>query len=80
MNSRTRKLIQDRLKESYLDYRSNNPTLNYMSDEDGNSVYTAQAIFKLRDMAKHDVYPDYRFSDEECAIWEAFHIAYKHKT
>ncbi len=76
MNSEKRKLMQDYLKESYLDYRSNNPTLNNMSDEDGNSVYTAQAIFKLMDMAKHDVYPDYRFSDEECNIWIAFHVAY----
>lgn len=40
--------------------------------------YTASMIFKLRDMAKEDIYPDGRFGDEECNIWSAFHMLCNH--
>lgn len=37
-------------------------------------TYTFEQLQILRDMAKADVYPDGRFSDEECNVWEMFHM------
>ena len=36
--------------------------------------YTIEQISALRDMAEKDVYPDGRFSDEECNLWSMFHM------
>lgn len=52
------------LKDKYLEIAKEN--------RNGSGTYTAEMIFALRDMAKKDVYPDGRFSDEECNIWSAF--------
>ena len=35
--------------------------------------YTFKEIQALRNMAEREVYPDGRFSDEECNIWSMFH-------
>ena len=37
-------------------------------------VYTTEMIAALRDMAEHDVYPDGTFGDDECNVWEMFHM------
>ena len=34
--------------------------------------YTFGQLQALRDMAKKDVYPDWRFSDEEYNVWSLF--------
>lgn len=31
-------------------------------------------VFQLADMARHNVIPDGSFSDDECNIWEEFHL------
>ena len=35
-------------------------------------VYTTEMLIALRDMVKHDVYPDGRFGDDECEVWSLF--------
>ena len=45
---------------------------DYLKLEKGNDGYTFRQLQLLRDMAKHDVYPDWRFSDEECNVWAMF--------
>ena len=42
------------------------------SKGDHDNAYTFERLRALRDMAKNDVYPDWRFSDEECHIWSMF--------
>ena len=37
------------------------------------NVYTFQMLQALRDMAKADVYPDWKFSDQDCNVWSMFH-------
>lgn len=37
-----------------------------------NQFYTRGMIVALLNMAKEDVYPDGRFSDEACAMWSMF--------
>ena len=34
-----------------------------------NGLYTIEQIRALKDMAKEDVYPDWRFSDTDCNVW-----------
>lgn len=36
--------------------------------------YTFEQLQALRDMAEQEVYPDGRFSDEECNVWAMFHM------
>lgn len=42
--------------------------------ENGNdrNTYTFKMLQALRDMAKEDVYPDGRFSDQDCNVWSMF--------
>jgi len=37
-----------------------------------NTCYTFEMIAALRDMAEHDVYPDWRFGDDHCNVWSMF--------
>lgn len=37
-----------------------------------NDVYSAEMLFKLAEMARYDVYPNGKFSDEECNLWSLF--------
>jgi len=53
----------DYLKDKYLEVK---PTGK-------ENRYTLAQIAALRDMAERDVYPDGRFSDEECNLWGMFH-------
>ena len=53
-------------KDRYLKAARDNRVI-----QDG--LYTAEMILMLRDMAERDIYPDGRFSDEECTLWSAFH-------
>ena len=62
----------DYLKDNYLTARDNHE-YNPKHDE---SSYSFEQIKALRDMAENDVYPDIRFSDEECNIWSMFHSLY----
>ena len=34
--------------------------------------YSPKMLIALKEMAKEDVYPDGRFSDMDCSIWEMF--------
>lgn len=54
----------DYLKDNYLEARNMN----------SNGNYTATQIAALCNMAERDIYPDNRFSDEECSIWEMFYL------
>lgn len=36
-------------------------------------TYTIEQLYALRDMAKEDVYPDWRFGDNDCIVWQMFH-------
>ncbi len=35
--------------------------------------YSLKAIQAIADMASADVWPDWRFSDEECNLWSTYH-------
>lgn len=37
-------------------------------------VYTFEMLQALRLMAENDIYPDWRFGDNECNVWEMFKI------
>lgn len=54
------------LKDDYLEERRKTRSI-------ADPRYSARDIAGLRDMAERDVYPDGRFSDEECNIWSMFH-------
>lgn len=58
--------IERACKDRYLAVARDNRVI-----QDG--LYTAEMILMLRDMAERDIYPDGRFSDEECTLWSAFH-------
>lgn len=60
----------DYLKYNYLDARHKHE----YDPKHSESSYSFEQIKALRDMAENDVYPDIRFSDEECNIWSMFHI------
>ena len=59
------------LKDKYLELRNQSK-----KDNVPNTCYTTQMILALRDMAEKDAYPDGRFSDDECCIWESYHRLY----
>lgn len=64
------------LKENYQSARASMETekeigLGMRQHEPKYSFAMLQA---LRDMAKADVYPDGSFGDEECNVWEMFHM------
>lgn len=54
------------LKEKYLKDA-------YLNLDRISNGYTFEQIQALRNMAEKDIYPDGRFSDEECNIWSMFH-------
>lgn len=62
------------LKDEYLELRHNSPKPN--SNRLIPTAYTVEMIYKLREMAEKDIYPDIRFSDEEYEIWSIFHLLY----
>ena len=57
------------LKDKYLEARRE-------SFESGNSntVFTPKMLSALNEMAKHDVWPDGRFGDDDCNIWSMMHL------
>ena len=64
----------DFLKDNYLDVRKEAFEKGILDKTNQNTgVYTFQMILCLRNMAEKDVYPDGRFGDEECNLWELFH-------
>lgn len=58
------------LKDEYLELSKSCPEVR-----GSKHIYTFEMISKLREMAKKDVYPDGRFSDEECNIWSLFRLS-----
>ena len=54
------------LKERYLDAREE-------AMKAGHQNYTFKMLQALRNMAEKDVYPDWRFGDEESGVWGMFH-------
>ena len=50
------------LKDEYLEARKRNE----------NEGYSFRQLQLLRDMAEKEIYPDGRFSDEECNVWSMF--------
>lgn len=57
-------MAKDYLKDKYLE------TLE--ARDENKTGYTVEQLWALRDMAKADVWPDGRFSDEECVVWGLF--------
>ena len=56
--------LEKALKEKYLEAPKT---------KDG---YTFAQISRIRDMAEKGAYPDWRFSDEECNLWEMFALLF----
>ena len=65
-------MMYDYMKEEFL-----NAFDASLNDGNSNRVYTPRMIYALRDMARNDVYPDGRFSDDACNIWSAFRESVK---
>lgn len=38
-----------------------------------NTYYGVRALYTLNEMAKNDVWPDWRFGDSDCNVWSLFH-------
>ena len=62
--------------DAYITAKNNafDTILDKTKHNDG--VYTSDMLRALADMARHDVYPDSRFGDDECNIWSIFHTPY----
>ena len=61
------------LKKKYLEVRDaayESGKINIIEQNVG--VYTTEMLAALRDMAENDVYPDWRFGDDECRVWSMF--------
>ena len=42
--------------------------------QDGSKTYYGvKALYALMKMAKNDVWPDWRFGDNDCNVWSLFH-------
>jgi hypothetical protein len=42
--------------------------------QDGSKTYYGvRALYALKEMAKNDVWPDWRFGDNDCNAWSLFH-------
>lgn len=60
----------ERLKNDFIEEANKNKErLGVVSC--GNQ-YSPKMLIALKEMAKEDVYPDGRFSDMDCSIWEMF--------
>lgn len=57
----------DYLKNNYIEAREK-------AKENNITGYSFQQISCLQEMAAKEVYPDGRFSDEECNIWFLFRM------
>lgn len=59
------------LKQAFLDAYNNamNTTLTIRQNS---GVYTPEMLRALCEMAKNDVYPDWRFGDIDCNVWSMF--------
>jgi len=64
-----RSAVEKAMKEAYIDARE---TAKIETKNGNAKEYSIRMLQALRDMAEADVYPDWRFSDEECNIWEMF--------
>ena len=60
--------IENMMKDEYLK-KSKEAKESKVNHDNG---YTFEQLRALHDMAKKDVYPDWRFSDEECHVWSLF--------
>lgn len=60
-------------KRKYQEARKEAYQVGYKMFSNGGQAYTLPMIRALKDMAEHDVWPDFTFSDEECNVWELFH-------
>ena len=67
---------EDWRKDKYIEGRLSRKD----KEIDSRFTYTADDIWNLKEMAKHDVYPDGRFSDEECCIWGWFHTFHREES
>ena len=56
---------EEYLKEKFLDARRNRKA--------DDRTWTYEELCTLRDMAKKDVWPDWRFGDDDCCVWSLFH-------
>lgn len=65
----SRSAVEKAMKEAYLDAEE---TAKTETGRGNDKRYSFRMLQALRDMAEADVYPDNRFSDEECNIWEMF--------
>lgn len=42
--------------------------------------YSFEQLAALRDMAERDIYPDGRFSDQDCNVWSMFHLFHRRES
>ena len=67
---------EDYLKNKYLEKRAEAQEAGLdVNPSHIGSVFTVPMVNALMDMARDDVYPDNRFSDDECNAWSIMHIA-----
>lgn len=65
------------LKDEYHEAKKDRLDKEYESGYyHGNVLFSVREIGILAEMAKNDVWPDGRFGDDDCIIWEMFHLLY----
>ena len=67
-------MSRDYLKDRYHEAREEAFASGKLKSGQNSGVYTTQMIAALRDMAEANVYPDGHFGDDECIVWEMFHL------
>lgn len=45
---------------------------NVLAKTGSNKVYNMKMLITLKKMAREDIYPDGRFGDDDCCLWEMF--------
>lgn len=61
-------LFEKHLKDKFLEAAKKSIACGNSRD-----VYSFEMLQAIRDMAEKDVYPDDRFSDQDCNVWSMFH-------
>ena len=60
------KIEEERLKQRFIESR-------HMTRDARPYVYSVTELVMLADMAERDIWPDGRFSDDECNAWGVLH-------
>ena len=60
-------LVEKHLKAKFLEAVKKSTACGNSRD-----VYSFEMLQALRDMAEKDVWPDWRFSDQDCNVWSMY--------